>query len=410
MSKREDGAGTVWLDRDKKKWRARLQLAADPKPRTKSFRTKTEALAWIRAAKAAPAPTEYTVQRAYDEWVAMHADGIWRQSTREQYAYFFARYILPAIGTMAVEDVRAKHVQSVIAGMATHGSTKKTAKGLSTKTMKGARIAMHGLFAWLMESEIVDKNPCTKIKIPETVATPRRALAPAEVPALVESMEHSRWQNSVRFILLTGLRRGELLALRWDDIIKDDKGHSWVKVSRTRSRDGEEGPPKSRAGLRTMRIGKAVQAILDAQRDMLIVDGLRPWTPDPDVKDDKPKKGETAYVFPAYTGDPVQPNTYYYNIRKLAEKANVRISIHELRHTFVSISGRGMDLKSLQSVLGHTSSTQTLDLYRHILDGDLERAANVVDSTAYTLGIVPEKDFQRTTPETTPDAEKRVPG
>ena len=73
--------------------------------------------------------------------------------------------------------------------------------------------------------------------------------------------------------------------------------------------------------------------------------------------------------------------------------AKVKITPHELRHSFVSIAGRSMDLKSLQAVLGHTSSTMTLDLNRHMIDGDLDRAADVVDQAAAAIGLGPKGEI-----------------
>jgi integrase len=352
MAKREDGDGTVWFDREKKKWRARFHRPGMDKPKTKSCRTKTEALAWIRSLKAEAPPTQYDVKRAYDEWMLLHVEPLCRKSTRDQYQYLMVKHILPEIGTMAVEDVLPKHIQTAIAGMA--------AKGLSSKTMSSARIAAHGLFEWMVTSEILERNPCRKIRVPVTESKPRRPLAPAEVPLLLEAMKHSRWQNSVRFLLLTGLRRGELLALKWSDI--ED---GWLVIRRTLATDGTEGPPKSKAGNRSIRIGNAVQAILDAQRDMLHIERI-----------------VSPYVFPAETGATISPGTYYHTLKRFGAVAGVSLSVHELRHSFVSYLGAGMDLKTLQSILGHASSTQTLDLYQHILDGAMERATEAIDAAA----------------------------
>lgn len=352
MSKREDGYGTIWYDEAKKKWRARVKPKGAAKPKTKSFRTKTEASAWVKLIAAAPAPTMYSVQRGYDEWFAIHVAKMCRQTTQDQYAYFYSKHVLPAIGAMAVEDVRAKHVQGVIGDMAR--------KGLSAKTMKGCRIAMHGMFEWLADSGILEKNPCSKIKVPETAVKLRRALAPAEIPKLLEAMAHSRWIHCVRFLMLTGLRRGEVVALKWSDIVGDV-----MQVQRTHSADGTEGAPKSKAGTRPIQIGVAVQAILDAQEEMLRVERII-----------------SPYVFPAESGRPVTPGVLYSTINRFGAKVGVSISVHELRHTFVSYVGIEMDIKTLQLVLGHASSTQTREIYQHLLDGAMKRAAAAVDSVA----------------------------
>jgi len=271
-------------------------------------------------------------------------------------------------------------LQSVIAAMAV--------KGRSSKTMKDTRVVMHSFFAWLVDNEVLSSNPCHNVKIPMTETAPRRSLSSSELPVFFAAVEGSRWRHSVRFLLLTGLRRGELLALRRCDI-----SDGWLSISRTRSVEGAEGPPKSQAGIRRIRIGRAVQAVLDAQAEMLRLEGVI-----------------SPYVFPKYDGDPVQPSTYYNTIKRMAAAVGIRISVHELRHTFVSIAGKGIDLKTLQAVLGHASSTQTLDLYQHLIDGSLQRAAGVVDRASDRMDAAAAKNKEIFVPTIVPKVKKQASG
>jgi integrase len=406
MSRRDSGDGNVWFDKARGVYRGKIVLPHDPKPHYFTGRLKRDVTDAIDALKKTKAPTGYTVRAAAEEWMRDHVTGTCRETTRTQYEVMLRVHILPVIGDKLVEDVLPKDVQSIINGMTRHlqPNSKRKVTPLRPRTLRHAKITLHALYAWLVINRKVERNPVVGIKLPEVGDTTRRSLDVEDIPELFATLERSRWLRSVQFLLMTGLRRGELLALKWSDIETDKQGHEWVHVSRTLARSGTEGPPKSRAGNRSIRIGRAVRAILDAQRDMLEMDGLTPWTPDPDVEDDAPIHGETAHVFPSETGAAMNPNTYYHTIINLSKKSGHRISVHELRHTFVSISGRGMDLKALQSVLGHTSSTLTLDIYRHILDGDMERASNVVDSAAVSIGLLPKPS----TPASTPYEKERV--
>jgi integrase len=323
-----------------------------------------------------------------------------KRQTYEQYESVMRLYILPKIGGKLVDEVKPMDVQDIINTMAR--------KGKSTRTMKHARIITHIFYVWLETNGYVKTSPCIRIKVPQVETRPRRSLSKEEIPLLLEAMSHSRWIHSVRFLLLTGLRRGEFLALRWKDV--DD---GYIHVRRSRSVHCEEGTPKSAAGRRDIKIGKAVQAILDDQKDMLIKEGITPVreivkVDDKDMQklnqvsettpaelpegEEKPAQIICDYVFPSQTGEPLHPNTYSRSLHRIAMKSKIQITPHELRHTFVSIAGRGMDLKSLQAVLGHTSSTMTLDLYRHLIEGDIDRAADVVDSAAAALGMGPKTE------------------
>jgi integrase len=263
-------------------------------------------------------------------------------------------HILPVIGDRAIEDVRPRDVQQVVNTMTQGPATKHHAHKV-----------MYALYRWMVRNRMVEHSPVDGIRLP-TITTDRKSLSSAEVVKLLESMKDSRWKYSVQLILMTGLRRGELLALRWEDI--DDCIH----IRRTRSPDGQEGPPKSQAGNRAIMVGKAVQGVLDAQRDMLRIEGI-----------------VSPYVFPGKDGKGMSPSTYHHIIDYHAKKAEMQVSVHELRHTFVSLSAKGMDLKALQAILGHTKASVTLDVYRHMIAGDEQHAADLVDEAAYRLGIVP---------------------
>lgn len=377
MSKREDGSGSIW--KEGKRWLGRVKSPATGKPVKVSGRTKAEVTDKLRAITAEPVPTGYTVRTAAADWTALHAR-TWRASTVAQYEYLLRLYILPTIGDRLPENIRPKDIQSVIAVMSEHG--------LAAKTMSHARIIMHGLFAWLVDNEHLDRNPVARIRIPETERERPHALSLDDITKLLEAMEHSRWILSVRFALLTGLRRGELLALRWEDVSED----GWVSIRRTRARSGEEGPPKSRAGIRRFKAGKAVTGLLESQREQLRIEGI-----------------VSSHVFPSETGAPIQPTTYYRTIKRFARKAGIQLTVHELRHTFVTLAGRGMDIKVLQSILGHASSTQTLDLYQHLMGDALDRASKTVDDAAELIdghSILPKTILL--SPSLSPNAKKRV--
>ena len=366
MSKRDNGDGHVWEDKTRGVYRAALPVPGRSKPKYLSAPTKRKLNAIIKAEKAKASPSGYTVASAATEWLRDHIKPTCRKSTYDQYESLVRVHILPVVGSLPVEDVRPKDVQRIVVAMSDK----------SIRTRRHAHNAIRALYNWMALNGMVEKSPVVGIKLPEIGNTTRRSLDSKEIPALLDAMVDSRWRLSVQFLLLTGLRRGELLALKWSDI-----ADGWINISRTLSKGGIEGPPKSRAGNRSLRIGKAVEAILNAQKVACIAEGIR-----------------SQYVFPSHTGKPIRPDTYLQTIRNFARKVGIDITIHELRHTFVSISGRGMDLKSLQAVLGHTSSTMTLDIYRHILDGDMDRAADVIDSTAAGLGLVPLPILRQTAP------------
>jgi integrase len=257
--------------------------------------------------------------------------------------------INPVIGELRLEDVTAREIQNVISTM--------MERKLSTATMGHARKVIHCMYEWYIESGIVDKNPCERIRIPKIPTTPRRSLSPDEIVILKEAMKRSRWQHAVNFLLLTGLRRGELLALKWTDIKE-----GWITIERSVSEHMEENRPKSAAGCRRFRLPKAALKALGDQKAQLKMEGIT-----------------SEYVFPGEGGEQMSPRSFPQAIQRIARTVGIKVSLHELRHTFVSTLGASIDLKALQTILGHSKATHTLDIYGHLIDGALDKAAEDMD-------------------------------
>lgn len=366
MGRRDNGDGHIWEDLERKCWRGSISTAS--RRQYVHGDTKRIVAAKLKAIKL-ERDSGYTVRKAAGEWVKEHVSTC-RFETRSQYDQMLRLHILPIIGDKRIEDVRPRDIQQVINTMTQGPATKHHAHKVA-----------YAMFRWMVRNRMIEHSPVDGIRLPVIGPGTRKSLSSDEIVRLLEAMKDSRWKYSVQLILMTGLRRGELLALKWEDI-----GTS-INICRTRSSDGSEGPPKSNAGNRSILIGKAVQGVLDAQAEMLVIEGIK-----------------SPYVFPTEKGKPMTPSTYHHTLDWFAKKAGIKVSVHELRHTFVSLSAKGMDLKALQAILGHSKATVTLDIYRHMIEGDERHAADLVDEAAFRLGIV------QSAPQSAPETKKRAPG
>lgn len=160
-----------------------------------------------------------------------------------------------------------------------------------------------------------------------------------------------------RFFVVTGLRRGELCGLKHEDVTG-----SMIHIRRSINAEGEETHGKNDNARRSFAITPSMQKILDDQYAMM--DGLGIVSP---------------WVFPDWYGERTDPKALYASWRAYSRQHGIECTIHELRHTFISINKADMPLELLKAVVGHSSSMDTIGVYGHEVDGDKERAAAIMD-------------------------------
>ena len=162
--------------------------------------------------------------------------------------------------------------------------------------------------------------------------------------------------------MVTGLRRGELAGLRNEDV------KNTLTVRRSINYLGEETHGKNENARRTMMLTGIALDILADQKAMLDRMGI-----------------ESEWVFPNKYGDRSDPNLIYKHWVKYREHHNINCTIHEMRHTFVSVNKVNMPLELLKSIVGHSVSMDTIGVYGHEIDGEKELAAQYIDSAFASL-------------------------
>jgi integrase len=219
----------------------------------------------------------------------------------------------------------------------------------------------------------IQSNPVQDITIPNKQAKPRKALTLDELSQFLKSIENSRWIWSVKFALITGLRRGELLALRWTDVQWDDNR---IVVDKSNSSTGL-GNTKSNK-VHYVPLSQTAKTYLINQMDMLKKED-NPVVVNDDNSRKYTLKGKDLLVFPAFNGKMIKPNTYYQTIVRYAKKSGIKVHPHCFRHTFVFNMRKVLSLKELQEALGHDESTTTLDIYGDMINDTIDKTAGDID-------------------------------
>ncbi len=174
---------------------------------------------------------------------------------------------------------------------------------------------------------------------------------------------------NIAFLLQTGLRTGELVGLKWEDVDFDNRT---ITVSRSMEyrhsvKEWRIGEPKSKSGFRTIPLTEEAMEILKLQKQKNRSYKIIPleWT---------------EFVFLCKNGTPVKNSTYDTMLFKLCDKAGIpRFSMHILRHIFATrCIEAGMKPKTLQTILGHSNISITMNLYVHTTEEQMQKEIDLV--------------------------------
>lgn len=338
------------------------------KRRVKRFKKLQECRKWLDEAKYIDEHSSITEANAmmvdawFEYWISIKEKTV-RPNTVRNYRERYHRNISKVIGKMLLIDVKPIHCQKIFSDMAD--------EGYKTTTIYQTRIALYNMLDFAKENDVIINNPCKK-SVKSDMGQPsdkKEALTIDVQRKFLEAARDQSYENQYRFVLQTGLRTGELVGLKWDDI---DFKNKTLTISRTmeyRYKVGKWriGPPKSGSGYRTVPLTDEAIRILKAQKE----------------KNSKIKVIPMEWadqVFLCRKGEPVKNSTYDTALFKICDKVGIkRFSMHVLRHTFATrCIEAGMMPKTLQKILGHSNIGITMNLYVHITEDEKHKEIELV--------------------------------
>jgi len=290
-------------------------------------------------------------------------------STFEGYRLNMRRHVLPRLGDRALSSLRTEDIDRLIADL--------EADGKAAGTVRNVIVPLRKLLADAVRQGLLLANPAARADLP-----PAQDFAGKEIPtehtdamrqALVElaPLDPLRREPDLFFVSLfdvalgTGLRLGELRALRWRDI---DRERRLIRVERAYSRQ-EVRRPKTDSGVRSVPLFASVEAAFGELAARAVERGR--YAPD-------------EFVFGSMRGTPLQPSNFCQRVwdpaRRRAGLDGEGYRFHDLRHTCVSrLVAAGADVKLVQAVAGHANPLITLKRYSHLLDARVTEAASRFD-------------------------------
>lgn len=304
-----------------------------------------------------------------NEWTATYLELSDRaESTKIMHGGYCRAWIVPTIGQVPLGSLTVNDINRMLLKMKAAGKAESTRRNCYTTLRKALDDAVvNGLLA---------ANPAHRIKQPGVSRREARFLTPPEVTRLLRGAETHRYANVLRFILGTGLRRGEALALRWTDV---DLDSAHAKLHGSLTRRGSElvvSGVKTKASRRTVALSPAMVDLLRRHRAQQASERLRAGN----------RWRDSGFVFTTAEGAAVEPQNILRTVREAAKKADLEsVTVHSLRHTYATAALlNGVALKVVSSNLGHASIQITADTYGHVTD---DAARDGAAKVAEALGL-----------------------
>ena len=371
--RRANGEGNIRKRKDGR-WEGRYTAGRDPvtgKAVYKNVLGKTQAEVKEKLKRAIAENAEldfakagqYTVGQWMDVWFENCAKIKVRPSSHQTYRGYIDHHIKPYIGDIPLSKLTSLDLQKLYKKLLGSGrverlESEKQPKGLGPKTVRNINQVISSALTFAKEQKLIISNPTVGCVLPKLEHREMQTLTAEQLTSFLREAKESGVYEMYYIELATGLRRGELLGLKWVDV---DLERGIIHVRRQVARiNGKivEAPLKTKNSYRTVSIGENAVGILRNQK----------------------AKSQSQYVFPSPTGGPISPDSVLHMLHRVLERAGLpKVRFHDLRHTFATLAlQNGVDVKTVSSMLGHYSAGFTLDTYAHVTTAAQRAAANTI--------------------------------
>jgi integrase len=379
-TRRRHGEGTVTLRKDGR-WQADISLGTDEttgkrKRLTRYGRTEEEAYAKLHKALqelgrgTLIAGPQETLKQYLEYWLEeVHKTSI-KPSTYGLYRRNLNRHIIPGLGYIQLQKLTPAHVQAFYA--------KKQKEGLSPRFIGLLHAILSTALKDAVQWELIAKNVCVNVKLPRKEQHEIPILTKEQAQKLITVAHKRHMATIIALALTTGMRRGELLGLYWDNIDFETRS---LQVTQALSYIAVEGgyggyqfvesTPKTASSRRRIMLPQFVIDMLKKRKEQqqkLTLQAGEIWK-------------EHTLVFTSQTGGYLAPHTLHQKFKRILQEAELPdMRIHDLRHNAATLLlSMGVNPKVVQEILGHANISMTLNIYSHVLPSMQQEAMDQMD-------------------------------
>ena len=324
-------------------------------------------------------PTGLTFGQFCTIWLEDYGKLKLAPKTYQRYKQIIDLRVIPWIGSIELDKLQPIHIQQFYKRLMTEGRLDGREGQLSAGTINNHRRVIHRILEAALTQELVNRNVSDKVvpPLPDDDGDEKEKISilnSEQIKAIENHLQDKDTQHYTLFFIdvRTGLRRGELLGLKWSDI---DFEEGTLSVRRSLSNTKEKGiftkGPKNKKSRRTIDISKEVLFTLKQHRKrqikLLLAKGNK-------LTDD-------TFIFCRDNGDPIHPNIVSSWFPDMLKRVGIpHLNFHCLRHTHASLLlGAGIDIKLISERLGHSNIRITYDIYSHLLPGQQRDAASKLE-------------------------------
>ena len=310
-------------------------------------------------------PTKVTVREyLLDRWLPGRVSSL-RPSTIDSYRRNIERHVLPALGHVRLQQLSADQLDRFYSDLLVAGLSPKTVRNIHTTLRKALQDALR--------KNIVVRNVADAADAPKLPRPGEREMstwAPEHLRTFFKGIAHHRLSAAYVLAATTGMRRGEVLGLRWVDV---DLGRRRIAVTHTILTVGYKvtpGSPKTARSRRSIALDPETATILAAHRSR--------QTRERSIE--RRDYQDHGLVFAREDGRPVHPDYFSQNFDRTVRRLQLpKIRLHDLRHTHASLGlAAGIPVKLMSERLGHSTAAFTQDVYMHAIPALEEAAAGQI--------------------------------
>jgi integrase len=318
-------------------------------------------------------PSRMTVREWLATWLAAVREEVSPKS-HERYSEIVDNFLVPELGALAITKLVPSHIQAAYSKWAVEGRRDGKSGGLSPRTRRHIHRILSSALARAVEQQVLARNPAEAFKkrLPKVERREMTTLSADHSARLLAAIKHTRIYWPVLLALSTGMRRGEVLALRWKNVDLE-RGSLRVTESLEQTKAGIrfKAPKTERTRAITLPSFAVdeLRRLKRQQAEELLRLGIR-------------QSGETLVCARA-DGAPLQPQSLTHQFTRLISRVKElpHVRFHDLRHSHATqLLLAGVHPKIAQERLGHATITTTLDLYSHVTETMQSDAAERLDA------------------------------